>query len=93
MLHIGVERSLVLKTHDAAEGIAIAARRDVRPHMGLQQPGDTTLEGGNVLGRAIDLSLRGLRLPLKGKGVKDVAGLGLIGGQRAAGKRPGRRCA
>ena len=87
VLDIGVKRGLILELHDAAEGVALSARRNVGAYMGLQKAGDLALESGDFFGRSVFLGLGYIGLPVESKNVKDVAGsvfshgsFGLAGG-------------
>ncbi len=73
MLHVGVKRGLILKLHDAAEGVALSSWRNVRPYMGLQKSGNLPLETSDFFGSSVLLGLRCIGLPVKGEYVKHVA--------------------
>src|SRR5579864_3366408 len=47
MLHVSIERSLVLELHDAAKCIAFPSRRNVWAYMSLKKSRDYPLESGN----------------------------------------------
>jgi hypothetical protein len=80
MLDVGVERGLTFELHDAAEGVALAAGRNVGADVGLEKAGDMALECGDVFCGFLFLRVGGVGLPLEGEDVEDgVCGVGGCG--------------
>lgn len=77
MLDVGVERGLIFELHDAAEGVALAARRNVGADVGLEKAGDFSLECGDVCCGFLFLRVGGVGLPLEGEDVED-GGCGVV---------------
>lgn len=72
MLHIGIERCLVLELHDAAKRIALSSRRNVWTYMSLKKSRDYPLESGNLFRGSVLLGFGSSWLPLKCEHVKNT---------------------
>jgi len=75
MLHIGIERRLVLELHDAAKRIAFSSRRNIWAYMSLKKSRDHPLESGNLFRGPVFLGFGCSWLPLKCEHMENAGGL------------------
>ena len=71
MQWIRFERCLVFELHDAGEGVAFSARRNIGTNMSLEKARDFPLKSFYLSGRSLLLGFRNPGLPLEAENMKD----------------------
>src|SRR5579863_3203885 len=75
MCGVSVGSGLVVEGHEAGECVALPARREVRSDVNIDETGDLSAKGENLLAGAEFVSFSGFRLPFESEDVNEHCGL------------------